>query len=252
MSFTPVPITTTVPLTSTTSTNTKNQPVNSPLFGPSQPSLTSHDFPNPDTWLRDGKHPLHASYRFWFLRRTNQVFTDMSSYIKNFVQVGPFDTVEDFWSIYSYLKRPSDTPQNGFTYHCFRSDLEPIWEHPGNQHGGRWVVKLKKGAGPKAFENALLAMIGDEFNLGDELCGIVLSLKKHGDDSIAFWNKSGQAREAITRLRDAIKRILGVGSNALEYRPHDQSIQKLALTKGEDLIDNDHDHDDEDDDVAHE
>jgi len=202
------------------------------LYGPLLPSLTNYEFPHPDRFLVDGKHPLHAAYRFWFLKRNTQAFTDKAAYMNNFVQIGPVETVEDFWGVYSYLKRPSDSASPSYTYHCFRAEIEPTWEDPHNAHGGRWIVKLKKGAGPKAFENALLAMVGDEFNLGDELCGVVLSLKKHGDDSIAFWNKNGQSREAITRLRDAIKRILGVGSNALEYKPHDQAIQKHVQTTG--------------------
>jgi translation initiation factor 4E len=186
---------------------------------------------NPSKWIVDGKHKLSNNFSFWLLKHS--AYSNHADYMKNLHQIGPFDTVEDFWAIYSYLKRPSELGA-AYTCHCFRDNIVPLWEDPANAKGGRWVVKLKRGTGSKAYENALLAMVGDEYNLGDELCGVVLSVKKYGDESLAFWNRHAQSRESITRLRDAIKRILGVGSNALEYKPHDLAIQK-ALDKGVDL-----------------
>lgn len=35
--------------------------------------------------------------------------------------------VEEFWSVYSHLKRPNDLPSS-INYHLFREGIAPMWE----------------------------------------------------------------------------------------------------------------------------
>ena len=58
--------------------------------------------------------------------------------------VAVVNTVEDFWSVYDYLKRPSDLPTTT-DYHFFRSHIKPTWEDKSNEKGGKWIVGLPKG-----------------------------------------------------------------------------------------------------------
>lgn len=53
-------------------------------------------------------------------------------------------TVEEFWSVYDYLKRPNELPTTT-DYHFFRSHIKPTWEDKGNEKGGKWIVRLPKG-----------------------------------------------------------------------------------------------------------
>jgi len=202
---------------------------------------TGHLYPAVNTWLTpDGKHRLSDAFNFWFFNRRAQVPAASSAavastaapkdqYEGGLFKVGPFSTVEDFWVHYSHARRPTETSQLYILHYCFRDGVEPLWEHPANARGGRWIVRLRKGTAGRAWESALLALVGDEFNLGDEVCGVVLSIKKHTDATLSFWVRA-TTKEAGLRVRDAIKRMLGVGSNALEYRMHDTSLQRHEAT----------------------
>jgi len=53
-------------------------------------------------------------------------------------------TVEQFWSVYDYLKRPNELPTTT-DYHFFRSHIKPTWEDKANEKGGKWIVRLPKG-----------------------------------------------------------------------------------------------------------
>lgn len=55
-------------------------------------------------------------------------------------------TVESFWEIYNYLKRPSDLPTTT-DYHFFRNGIKPTWEDAGNAKGGKWIVRYRHCAG---------------------------------------------------------------------------------------------------------
>lgn len=52
-----------------------------------------------------------------------------------------------------------------------------MWEDPGNSKGGKWVIRLRKNKIDRAWENACMAMLGEQFLVGPEICGIVLSTK---------------------------------------------------------------------------
>jgi hypothetical protein len=50
--------------------------------------------------------------------------------------IATIKTVEEFWAVYDYLKRPSDLPTTT-DYHFFRSHIMPTWEDPGVS----WTIK---------------------------------------------------------------------------------------------------------------
>jgi translation initiation factor 4E len=178
-----------------------------------------------------GKHRLPAAFNFWYLNRKAAAGypAEKDVYETGMHKAGPFATVEDFWLHYCHARRPTEPAQAYIAHHCFRDGVDPFWEHPANARGGRWIVRLRKGAAARAWECALLALVGDEYNLGDELCGVVLAKKRHGDDALSFWVRAS-SKDATAHVRDAIKRLLGVGSNALEYRMHDTSLQRHEAT----------------------
>ncbi|ANB14731.1 translation initiation factor eIF4E [Sugiyamaella lignohabitans] len=90
---------------------------------------------------RLGSHILPASWTFWFLHRgPGQNF---SNYLDATRQIGSFDTVEEFWDIYSHLRRIDKLP---FTseYQLFRKGVKPLWEDEVNVNGGKWVIRLER------------------------------------------------------------------------------------------------------------
>lgn len=62
--------------------------------------------------------------------------------------------VEGFWALYSHLVRPKDLP-NSCEYFVFKSGIKPMWEDPANEKGGKWVIRVKKVASPRCWENVV-------------------------------------------------------------------------------------------------
>lgn len=46
-----------------------------------------------------------------------------------------------------------------------------------NKNGGKWIVRLRKGLASRCWENMILAMLGEQFMVGDEICGAVISVR---------------------------------------------------------------------------
>ena len=59
----------------------------------------------------------------------------------------------------------------------FKSGIRPLWEEKANRDGGRWTVRVRRHHTDRYWENAIMAMIGEQFLVGDEICGMVLSLR---------------------------------------------------------------------------
>ncbi|CAB9516202.1 4E type 2 [Seminavis robusta] len=184
--------------------------------------------------------PLDSGFKFSYMRRgkaaaatttkegeqpatpTENVVHPYENSIKTLATV---DTVEEFWSVYDYLKRPNTLPTTT-DYHFFRSHIKPTWEDKGNEKGGKWIIRLPKGLASRYFEEILLAIIGNQVPgvTPDEICGVVISIR-YSEDILGIWNKTAD-REVIGLLRDAIKKVLQLPPQAsMEYKPHQTSIQ---------------------------
>ena len=130
-------------------------------------------------------HNLRHSWVFWF-RPPISKSNGFVEYEKTLHPMATFSTVEEFFSIYSHMKRPSTLPLVS-DYHIFKKDIRPVWEDEENRSGGKWVVRLKKGVADRYWEDLLLAIIGDQFaNATDEICGAVLSVR-NGEDILSIW-----------------------------------------------------------------
>jgi hypothetical protein len=130
---------------------------------------------------------------------------EYKTYLDSFVKFPPFKSIEGFWKLYTFLKRP--TFGSDFSYHCFRDPVHPTWEHPANIMGGKWTITLRKNSGARFFDTVLLSMIGNEYNLGDEINGIVLSTKRT-EDVVSIWVSHGDEQLAVNRMNSVIKRFI--------------------------------------------
>lgn len=135
-----------------------------------------------------------------------------------------FDTIEDFFTVYRHLKRPSDLPLVS-DYHIFKKGIRPVWEDDENKKGGKWIVRLKKGVADRYWEDLLYAIIGDQFvEASDEVCGAVLSVR-NGEDILSIWTRVDGGR--VLRIRETMKRILAFPPDTkVEWKSHDSSIQQ--------------------------
>lgn len=51
------------------------------------------------------------------------------------------------------------------------------FQDESNARGGKWVLRIRKGLASRCWENLILAMLGEQFMVGDEICGAVVSLR---------------------------------------------------------------------------
>ncbi|KAJ1535223.1 Eukaryotic translation initiation factor 4E type 2, partial [Nowakowskiella sp. JEL0078] len=69
-----------------------------------------------------------------------------------------------------------------------------------NLKGGKWIVRLKKGLAPRFWENLVMAMVGDQFDVGPEICGAVISMRQ-SEDILSLWNKSADDGRTNLKIR---------------------------------------------------
>ena len=130
------------------------------------------------------EHPLKYSWVVWYRPPTSKYL----DYEKSTVPLVSFASVESFWTVYSYLKRPSSLPSIS-DYHVFKRGIRPVWEDRENRKGGKWIVRLRKGIADRYWEDLLLAIVGDQFaEAGEEVCGAVLSVRT-GEDVLSVWTR---------------------------------------------------------------
>ncbi|CAK5077383.1 unnamed protein product [Meloidogyne enterolobii] len=192
----------------------------------------------PSNPLHSDEHALEHSYIFSYFMRPQGKF-DPEDYamfanfkiiffhLKNFSLLVLFS----LWRALVRLNRDSysdfnkgQTLQTDLTekvdFHLFKEGIKPVWEDPANRNGGKWILRLKKGLSSRIWENLLLAMIGEQFLVGGEVVGAVCSVRNQ-EDIISLWNRSSDSAPVTNRIRETLRRVLNLPSNAiLEYKRH--------------------------------
>lgn len=127
--------------------------------------------------------------------------------------------------------------------------------------GGKWIIRLRKGLASRCWENLILAMLGEQFMVGEEICGAVVSVRfqvnpqtdthlfsrshallslsifRHAfsasllqEDIISIWNKTASDQATTARIRDTLRRVLNLPPNTImEYKTHTDSIKYVCL-----------------------
>lgn len=182
-----------------------------------------------------GEHPLECPYAFWFSRRTPGKLQSSSNYEQNVRLVSKFASVEQFWANYGYLVRPGDLA--GHTdIHLFKDGIKPMWEDEANKDGGKWIVRLKKGLASRCWENLIMAMLGEQFMVGSEVCGAVISVRFQ-EDIISIWNRNAADVATTARIRDTLKRVLNLPLNTImEYKAHHDSLRDNSSFRNTDVF----------------
>jgi hypothetical protein len=84
---------------------------------------------NTSVWVTNSNdHPLQTAWAFWYDKKQTKK-TDGTEFRNKLHKIGSFDTVESFWKLYLFLKRPSKLEMNVNLY-CFRDgpNIAPMWE----------------------------------------------------------------------------------------------------------------------------
>lgn len=176
--------------------------------------------------LSSGEHPLEHAYSMWFSRRVSSKQGGSAQKFEDSLKLlCTFRSVERFWKYYTHFKSPSDL--NGHVdYHLFKHGVKPMWEDPTNRDGGKWIVRLRKGVAARCWENVVLAILGEQFLVGDEICGAVMSVRYNQEDIISVWNRTADDDHVLKRTMETLRRVMNLPSNQfMEYKRHNSSLQ---------------------------
>ncbi|KAF9348260.1 Eukaryotic translation initiation factor 4E type 2 [Mortierella sp. AD094] len=178
-------------------------------------------------------HPLHFNWVFWFMHRAPG--SKILNYESSMKKIATFGSVEDFWAVYSHLKRPHELPTVS-DYHLFKQGVRPVWEDATNINGGKWIVRLKKGLASRYWEDLVVAVIGDQFDVGSEICGAVLSIRG-GEDILSLWNQSAHEGRINLKIRDTMKRVLNLPADTImEYKTHNDALKDNSSFRNTDVF----------------
>jgi translation initiation factor 4E len=92
-------------------------------------------------------------------------------------------------------------------YHIFKSGIKPMWEDEANANGGKWVLTMKNNPAllDRCWNWLAMALVGEELEDGDEICGAVVSLRTKVD-RIQLW----------TRSKDDVEKLNGIGKKLVK------------------------------------
>ncbi|KAK0423793.1 hypothetical protein QR680_008336 [Steinernema hermaphroditum] len=163
-------------------------------------------------------HPLQRSFTMWYLRgdRTRE-------WLDCLKQLVAFNTVEGFWAIYNHILPPSRL-DFGSDYYVFRKGIKPMWEDDNNAKGGRWLISIdrtKRSARLDAFWiELLIALIGEQFEDSEHICGIVVNCR-HKGDKISVWTRDAEKDDINLRIGMQLKKLMDIpDSEQLLYVVH--------------------------------
>ncbi|KAK7245609.1 hypothetical protein RIF29_40456 [Crotalaria pallida] len=149
-------------------------------------------------------HPLENSWTFWFDNPSAK--SKQAAWGSSIRNIYTFSTVEEFWSIYNNIHHPSKLAV-GADFHCFKHKIEPKWEDPICANGGKWTVTFSRGKSDTCWLYTLLAMIGEQFDHGDEICGAVVNVRGR-QDKISIWTKNASNEAAQISIGKQWKEFL--------------------------------------------
>lgn len=159
-------------------------------------------------------------------KRTSQ--SSWGDYLRKVVTI---DTVEDFWGLYNNVLAASKLPA-GANYHFFKDGIEPKWEDPENEKGGKWLITLPPKARGEQLDKlwlwTLLACIGEQFEDADEICGAVVSVRRQAN-KIALWTRTCANEAAQMRIGRTLKQALELPDNmVIGYQSHADAMKKSS------------------------
>ena len=86
------------------------------------------------------------------------------------------------------------------------------------------------------WENLLLVVLGEQFIVGNEICGVVISVRPI-EDIIAIWNRTAEDNFITSRIRDTLTRIMQFPvSTVMEYKAHNQSIKDKSSFRNTEMF----------------
>lgn len=96
---------------------------------------------------------------------------------------------------------------------------------------GRAVLTLPVGwhRPSIAMPLQLLAIIGEQFDVGNEICGAIMSVRYH-EDSVALWNRNADNEGALMKIRSVYHYIYEAPLLSYHVHQHGPRFVNLACS----------------------
>lgn len=167
-----------------------------------------------------GPHKLHRQWTFWYDIQSKP--KPGAAWGTSLKKAYTFDTVEEFWSLYDQIFRPSKLTGNA-DFHLFKAGVEPKWEDPECANGGKWTIPVnnRKTTFETMWLETLMALIGEQFDETDDICGIVASVRQRGD-KLALWTRNASNEAVQVNIGKKWKDVVDY-NDKIAYTFHDDS-----------------------------
>jgi len=199
------------------------------------------------------KLPLQYSWTLWHTAPATG-----GGWSSNYKQIAQFSTVGEFWRLFNNISPPS-LLDAGSSYHLFKGKVKPAWEDKFNANGGAWAFRFqalkpkngrddrgrgrdRRGGGSEeedrtqaataanyAWYHTVLNMIGNNFNFSEDICGLVINIKKGGRGKIELWIKDAKSKNRVLDIGGQFKEFCGAArkKNAeIEFQSFESQLKK--------------------------
>jgi len=135
-------------------------------------------------------------------------------------RLGSFKCIKTMWEWMNILPLPERVADEG-NISIFQLHVDPLWEHPANVNGGRWMYSIPTSntvLAAAAWQSLYLGLVGETLDHEFEIVGIILA-RRHNYTRLSVWTRDRLRADAITLIGKRIKAGLpeAVG---LEYQDH--------------------------------
>ena len=139
------------------------------------------------------------------------------------VKIGEFNTVENFWEIFSHIIKPSKIKNS---FYLFRKNYEPFWED--NIGGGEYQILFDtKNQLNSNWGKFVLSLIGEQFS--PKVIGIVAqnSTKKKQYPSLKIWiSKSGDENNLTQIITNIAQKVLLKDGTCIKYKSFEEKSKQ--------------------------
>lgn len=139
--------------------------------------------------------------------------------------IGGFEHVETMWAWMSNIPPLKTLSVADSSLHIFEDGIDPLWEHPANKDGGRWMYSIPTSDDAltdTAWQNLYLGLFGGSLDPEHQVVGIILA-RRRTYTRFSIWTRDRHHADAILLLGERIKSDLP-STVELEYQDHGASF----------------------------
>lgn len=179
--------------------------------------------------LLSSTHKLNSSWCFWYASR--KIKDHKTPYLERLKKFAEFNSVEDFFKYYMYMKSASEIDRNT-DISLFKKDYQPLWE--SCPEGGCWFVRFKKNDDPVEldlkWEKLLFSLIGEQFD-EPSILGTTLSIRGR-ETIIELWFNYQKNEKTKASIGQKIKEIIHLDKQIMLYfKDNSLSLQDKSTLK---------------------